>query len=125
MTEKAKGVLDNLRKRQAQTSDRALDEFNRSTLDDVGPVGKEQGTKLLGELNSLVDDHEEFVKSMMPRCDIKLNSDQPTNSPSATSWVPVALYSPNLLIASTSRSSTGRACLTVTKTYLRPCGSST
>jgi len=38
--------------------------FNRSTLDDVGLLGEgKQGTKLPSEMNSLVDDHEEFVKS--------------------------------------------------------------
>jgi hypothetical protein len=59
-----------IRQRQAQRRDRILDEFNRSTLDDVGPIGgTEQGTKLLSEMDSLVDDHEEFVKILAPHND--------------------------------------------------------
>ena len=51
--------------------DRILNEFSRENLDDVGPTGgAEQGRELLSEMNSLVDDHEEFVKSVAPRVDI-------------------------------------------------------
>jgi len=47
--------------------DRLLNEFNRENLDDVGPIGgAEQGMKVLQEMNSLADDHEEFVKSLAP-----------------------------------------------------------
>ena len=37
----------------AQNRDRVLQEFNRPTLDDVGPVGGEQGLKLRQEMNDL------------------------------------------------------------------------
>jgi len=51
----------------SQNRDRVLGEFNRSTLDDVGPMGGgEQGIKVLQGMNSLVDDHEAFVKSLAP-----------------------------------------------------------
>jgi hypothetical protein len=40
-------------------------------LDDVGPVGgAEQGMKVLSEMNSLADDHDEFVKTLAPRVDV-------------------------------------------------------
>jgi hypothetical protein len=39
----------------------STDEFNRSTLDDVGPVGGEQGMRVLHKMNSLVDDHDDFA----------------------------------------------------------------
>jgi hypothetical protein len=35
--------------------DRVLDEFNRSTLDDVGPLGGDKGEKFLKELNVMQD----------------------------------------------------------------------
>jgi hypothetical protein len=55
----------------AQERDRVLDQFNQSTLDDVGPIGgAEQGMKVLSEMNSLSDDHEAFVKSLMPTIDV-------------------------------------------------------
>jgi hypothetical protein len=50
--------------------DRILSDFNQSTLDPVGPLGGEQGTKLLSEMNSLVDEHEEFVKSLTPKLNV-------------------------------------------------------
>jgi hypothetical protein len=47
-----------------------IDQFNRSTLDAVGPIGgREQGMKALRKMNSLVDDHDEFVKCLGPRVD--------------------------------------------------------
>jgi hypothetical protein len=40
-------------------------------LDDVGQGGgKEQAMKVLFEMNSLVDDHAEFVKCMGPTLDV-------------------------------------------------------
>jgi hypothetical protein len=44
--------------------------FNTSTLDDVGPLGGDQGMKILSEINELADQHEEFVKSLTPRVDM-------------------------------------------------------
>jgi hypothetical protein len=61
---KHRECLNNLRR------DRILHDFNQSTLDPVGPVGGEQGTKLLSEMNSLVDEHEEFVKSLSPKLNV-------------------------------------------------------
>ena len=48
---------------------RVLGEFNASTLDSVGPVGGDQGMKVLCEMNSLVDEHEQFLKYLIPRVD--------------------------------------------------------
>ena len=45
--------------------------FNQSSVDDVGPVGDDQAIRVLREMNSLVDDHEEFVKNLAPRLDAK------------------------------------------------------
>jgi hypothetical protein len=50
--------------------DRILREFNASTLDPVGPFGGEQGVKALSEMNSLADDHDEFVKSLVPTINV-------------------------------------------------------
>jgi hypothetical protein len=40
--------------------------FPAATLDPIGLVGgQEQGMRVLSEMNSLTDDHEEFVKSLL------------------------------------------------------------
>lgn len=52
--------------------ERILNEFNRGQMDEVGPIGgTEQGMKVLSEINSLVDDHDEFVKSLVPSVDVR------------------------------------------------------
>jgi hypothetical protein len=59
------------RMNDGEKRDRILEEFNASTLDPVGPVGgAEQGMKVLSEMNSLTDDHDAFVKSLMPTIDV-------------------------------------------------------
>ena len=78
MTEKAKTILQRMNKRQVlkrlanpERRNRILDQFNRENLDDVGPVGRqEQGMKILSEMNSLTDDHDQFVKSLGPTVDV-------------------------------------------------------
>ena len=53
MTEKAQHILDAIKR---QRRNRILNDFNQSTLDDVGPVGgKDQGMKVLEEMNELQD----------------------------------------------------------------------
>ena len=43
-----------------------LQAMNRENTDDVDPVGgAEQGMKVLQEMNSLADDHEEFAKGLV------------------------------------------------------------
>ena len=50
---------------------KALDEFNRSRLDHVELIeGGEQGMKTLSEMNSLIDGHDEFVKSLAPKLEL-------------------------------------------------------
>ncbi len=58
MTEKAQRILDNLNRKNRKTPtsirDKVLQEFNTSTLDDVGPVaGGDQEIKMLKEMNEL------------------------------------------------------------------------
>jgi len=47
-----------------------LIDFNQSTLDPVGPLGGDQGMKILAEMNELGNKHDEFVKSLAPRVDV-------------------------------------------------------
>jgi len=44
--------------------DQVLDEFNQSTLDDVGPLGGDQAMAVLKDMNDLESGHDEFVKSL-------------------------------------------------------------
>ena len=70
MSRKVKTILALLN--DARNRERMMQEMNRENLDDVGPVrGTEQGMKVLSEMNSLVDDHDEFVKSLTPSVDIQ------------------------------------------------------
>jgi hypothetical protein len=60
MTEKAQRILDKTKNRRAKkpwaVKDKVLQEFNASTLDDVGPVaGGDQEIKVLKEMNELQD----------------------------------------------------------------------
>jgi len=62
MTEKAQAVLKKMRKQQAlkrlanpERRNRILDQFNNSTLDDVGPLGGDKGETFLKELNEMAD----------------------------------------------------------------------
>jgi hypothetical protein len=50
--------------------DRILSEFNRENLDDVGPMGGDEGMAVLTDMNDLEAGHDEFVKSMAPRVDV-------------------------------------------------------
>lgn len=49
--------------------DRILREFNASTLDNVGPMKGDQGMKVLSEMNSLTDEHDQFARSLVSRSD--------------------------------------------------------
>ena len=68
MTEKAQRILDKLNKKNRKTPrsirDTVLQQFNASTLDDVGPVaGGDQEIKVLKEMNEL----QEFENSALKR----------------------------------------------------------
>ncbi len=73
-TEKAQKVLAKLNRRNRNVSrlsdsklrDRVLEELNRSTLDDVGPLGGDQGMKVLDEMNSLGDQQEQSIRESIP-----------------------------------------------------------
>lgn len=82
MTDNARAVLRKMKRRDARKAsklfrspkarERVLNQFNRFPLDDVRPIGggEEQGIKILSEINSMVDEDDEFVRSLMPRMDI-------------------------------------------------------
>lgn len=59
MTDRAKKIVENARNRMLFQNPRArektVDEFNRSTLDDVGPIGEDKGEKFLSDLNEMAD----------------------------------------------------------------------
>ena len=62
MTDKAKTILQKMNKRKAlkrltnpKARNRILDQFNRENLDDVGPLGGDQGIKVLKEMNEMTD----------------------------------------------------------------------
>lgn len=59
MTGKAESVLRNMKAsrlfRNPKAKERVLDEFNRSTLYDFGPVGGDKGENFLKELNEMQD----------------------------------------------------------------------
>ena len=68
MTEKAQAVLKKIRQRQALRRDRILDELNRSTLDDVGPVGaQDQQMRVLSEMNELGQAQEQIIRDSFPK----------------------------------------------------------
>ena len=53
MSAKARRILALLNDPRHRT--RVLDSLNKSTLDDVGPIGVEKGEKFLSELNEMQD----------------------------------------------------------------------
>ena len=78
VTDKAAKILQRMKRQDAMKASRlfgdpkargrVLEAFNRENMDDVGPLGgAEQGMTILSEMNSLTDDHHEFVKSLAPR----------------------------------------------------------
>lgn len=68
MTEKAQAVMNRLKLTRLFRPR----EDHRSTQIDIGPARGEQcGSKFLSELNSLVDAHEEFVKSLAPKLEVQ------------------------------------------------------
>jgi hypothetical protein len=75
MTVKAARILQKMKLRRLfqnhRLREKVLEEFNRSTLDEVRPVGgEEQGMRVLLEMNSLADEHDALVKSLSPHVDV-------------------------------------------------------
>jgi len=54
----------------AKKRERMLEQFNASTLDDVGPLGGDQDVAGLKDMNDLEAGHDEFVKSLAPRVNV-------------------------------------------------------
>jgi hypothetical protein len=50
-----------------QKRDRVLGEFNASTLDSVGPLGGDQGMKVLSEMNELGQAQEQTIRDSVPK----------------------------------------------------------
>jgi hypothetical protein len=67
-TDRAQAVMNRLKLiglfQKPKTRDKVLDDFNRSTLDAAGPVGGEEGTRVLQDMNDLEAGHDEFLKSL-------------------------------------------------------------
>ena len=55
------------RMNDAQERYRVLREFNRSTLDDVGPLGGDQGMAVLKEMNELGEQQEQTIRESFPK----------------------------------------------------------
>jgi uncharacterized protein YfeS len=80
MTNKAQKILQRMNKRKAlkrwrefsnpERREKVLAEFNRDQMDDVGPLGGDQGIAVLKEMNDLEVGHDEVVKSLAPRADV-------------------------------------------------------
>jgi hypothetical protein len=74
MTNKAHAILRKMKLgrliRNPKTRDQVLGEFNRATLDDVGPLGGDQGMAALKDMNDLEAGHDEFVKSLAPSVNV-------------------------------------------------------
>jgi hypothetical protein len=72
MTEKAKKILEGMRKRyqlrmsNPSARERVLNDFNHNNLDDVGPVAGKQQMKVLEDMNSLDREFEEHIQSLRP-----------------------------------------------------------
>jgi hypothetical protein len=73
MTDRAQALLRKMRASKLfgdpKATDRILDDFSRSTLDDVGPVGgHDQSMRVLGEMNELGE--EQIIRDSFPRVDV-------------------------------------------------------
>jgi hypothetical protein len=44
-----------------------LQEMNRENMDDVGPIEGDQGMKVLNEMYSLTDGHDQFLNNLGPK----------------------------------------------------------
>jgi hypothetical protein len=51
--------------------ERLMESLNRNSTAIASPIGgEEQGMKVLSAVNSLVDDHEQYVKSLVPMVEV-------------------------------------------------------
>ena len=55
------------RMNDSQNRDRVLDDFNQSTLDDVGPIGVDQGMAVLKPTNDLGQREEQMIRESFPK----------------------------------------------------------
>lgn len=54
----------------AQKRERVLEEFNASTLDDVDPLGGDQGVTVLKEMNELGEQQDQIIREGVPKIDV-------------------------------------------------------
>ena len=50
---------------------RILNEFNRDLMDDVGPIGGDQGMKVLQEMNELAKQLEQIIRDGIPKFNVR------------------------------------------------------
>jgi hypothetical protein len=81
VTIKAKTILQRMNKQKAlkhwrefsnpERRERILNEFNRETMDDVGPVGgKEQALKILQEMNELDEAQDQRIRERFSKINV-------------------------------------------------------
>lgn len=81
MTYKAQANLRKMKRRDRKKAsrlfqspearERVLDEFNQSTLDDVGPIGGgEQAMKVLQKMNELGEHQEHIIREGFPKINV-------------------------------------------------------
>ena len=56
--------------RSPEKRDQLLEEFNRSTLDDVGPLEHGQEMKVLQEMNELGKEQEKIIRDGVPKVNV-------------------------------------------------------
>lgn len=78
MTHKARKILNDLKRRDQKAKlwrlfrtpearDQALQQFNQSTLDPVGPIEEDHGMKVLSEMNELGEAQEQAIRASFPK----------------------------------------------------------
>jgi uncharacterized protein YfeS len=65
------GLEPHIRVSNPERRNEIPDRFYHSTLDDVGPVGGDQGMAVLKEMNDLESGHDELVKSLARSFEVK------------------------------------------------------
>jgi len=82
MTNKARKILDDIKRRDKKTKlwrlfrspetrDRALSDFNQSELDPVGPIGnQDQQMRVLNEMNELGQQEEQAFRDSVAKINI-------------------------------------------------------
>lgn len=80
MTDKAQKILQKMQKRQAlkrwrefsnpERREKILHEFNRAQMDDVGPLGGDQGMTVLKDINDLGQRQEQIIRESFAKVSV-------------------------------------------------------